>query len=483
MRVADPSGTLRGMLMAMDSALGCRLSLNVLSSNGAASSSLRGSSKFPGGLWDGRVDMGCCSAMPASKSRRTRICACAPSGHSESLPDPPKSSWIQKYLPAEEIREPLPMEDGQHSRLTDAETSRTLIEVNSKGALMLTEDTGEVQQNVILPDVSYLTDEHGDIYFEATDDDDILKSFISDDADETLAQVIIGPDNVEIFREIEASGSSVFNLGLDTVSEDDDLDYDSDEDDLVIFEEEEEDDGDEVTSEMPNDWSHAETMQATHPVYFAQKIAEAVSNSNLDWMDQPSASVIIQGLLRPAFVEEHKLTKKHPSIIDVGSSEGQHIGKQIEVNKEGEIYNDQSQHSGTTFFKLEIISIQLVSACGNQSTVKVQDFHLARPDVIAHSAANILSRLKAGGEKTTQALKALCLRQKGIQVQEASIIGLDSLGFDLRVCSGTQIQTLRFGFKTRATSEFSAEKQTHDLLFPRFQQQQQQWQSAQSRDH
>lgn len=479
--------------MAMDSALGigfhasrCCLSLAVLSANGAASSSLRGCSKFPGGLWDGRGDMGCCSAMSASKSRRRRILACALLGHSESLPDPPKSSWIQSYHPAEEIREPLPIEDGHQARLTDAETARTLIEVNSKGALMLTEDIGEVLQNVILPDVSYLTDEHGDIYFEATDDDDILKNFISDDADETLAQVIIGLDNTGILTEIETSGSSVFNLGLDeVVNEDDDLDYDSEEDGLVIFEdeEEEEDDDDDITSEMSNDWSYAETMQAIHPVYFSQKIVEAVSNSKLDWMDQPSASIIIQGILRPAFVEGHKLTINHPLINDVRSSGGQHLQKHIKVNTEGEMNNSQSQHSETTFFKLEIINIQLVSACGNQSTVKVQDFHLARPDVIAHSAANILSRLKAGGEKTTQALKALCLRHKGIQVQEASLIGLDSLGFDLRVCSGTQIQTLRFAFKTRATSEFSAEKQTHDLLFPRFQQQQQEWQSAQSTDH
>ena len=41
----------------------------------------------------------------------------------------------------------------------------------------------------------------------------------------------------------------------------------------------------------------------------------------------------------------------------------------------------------------------------------------ARPDAIAHSAAKIVSRLKAGGEKTTQALKSLCWRQKGIQVE------------------------------------------------------------------
>ncbi|KAK8967268.1 hypothetical protein KSP40_PGU003991 [Platanthera guangdongensis] len=99
---------------------------------------------------------------------------------------------------------------------------------------------------------------------------------------------------------------------------------------------------------MSNDWSHAETMQATHPVYFAQKISEAVSHANLDWMDQPSASIIIQGLLKPAFVEEHKLSKKLPLTDNAGSSKGQHPGKHIKDNVEGEIDNDQSLHSSTT---------------------------------------------------------------------------------------------------------------------------------------
>ncbi|KAK8970046.1 hypothetical protein KSP40_PGU016353 [Platanthera guangdongensis] len=403
--------------------------------------------------------------------------------HSESLPNSPKNSWMQNYHPSEDIREPLPVDNGELARLTDAETARTLIEVNSAATLMLTEDAGEVRQNIICPDVPYLTDESGDIYFEASNNDGNLRNFTSEDADDTLVQVIIGLDNLELLTEIGASGSSAFSFGVDEViSEDDDLDYDSEEDDLVIFEEEEEDD-DDVISEMSNDWSQAETMQATHPVYFAQKIAEAVSHANLDWMDQPSASIIIQGLLKPAFVEEHKLSKKLPLTDDAGSSKGQHPGKHIKDNVERFIDNDQSLHSSTTFLKLEIINIQLVSACGNQSTVKVQDFHQARPDVIAHSAPNILSRLKAGGEKTTLALKALCWRYKGIQVEEASIIGLDSAGFDLRVCSRRQIQTLRFAFKTRATSEFSAEKLTYDLLFPRFLQQQQKRELAQSRDH
>lgn len=53
----------------------------------------------------------------------------------------------------------------------------------------------------------------------------------------------------------------------------------------------------------------------------------------------------------------------------------------------------------------------------SQTWVELEDFRRARPDAIAHSAAKIMARVKAGGEKTTQALKSLCWRCKGIQVE------------------------------------------------------------------
>jgi hypothetical protein len=49
--------------------------------------------------------------------------------------------------------------------------------------------------------------------------------------------------------------------------------------------------------------------------------------------------------------------------------------------------------------------------------VSTQEFWDAKPDVIAHSAANIISRLKAGGEKITQALKSLCWKNLGLQIE------------------------------------------------------------------
>lgn len=59
----------------------------------------------------------------------------------------------------------------------------------------------------------------------------------------------------------------------------------------------------------------------------------------------------------------------------------------------------------------------LFCLCFLQNFVDIEDFMKAQPDAIVHSAAKIISRVKSGGEKTTQALKSLCWRCKGIQVE------------------------------------------------------------------
>ncbi|MFS7902740.1 putative hem oxygenase HugZ-like superfamily [Helianthus anomalus] len=155
-------------------------------------------------------------------------------------------------------------------------------------------------------------------------------------------------------------------------------------------------------------------------------------------------------------------------------------------NLEEELQKDQVSGNETSYYKLEFVKIHLISAHGNQR---------AKPDAIAHSAPKIISRLKSGGEKTTLALKSLCWRWKGLQVEvtsahfmflclptlcrrflmmiicvynqvltyirceEVAVIGVDSLGFDVRVCSGRQVQTLRFAFKKRVNM---LPKQSHD---------------------
>ncbi|KAK4436268.1 hypothetical protein Salat_0790500 [Sesamum alatum] len=410
------------------------------------------------------------------------------------------SGWVkqsakpQRYHPFEEIAESELLRNGD-ARLTPAQTTRTIIEVNSKATLLFSGLVNEDGDNIFWSDLPYVTDEHGNIYFRVKNDEDILQNLATE---ETFVQVIIGLDSAEMISEMEALGHSEIDFGIEELENEDSYDDDNDEDadddgeDEDNYEKDwvaildEEDQGEEFDEPL-GDWAKLETMGSSHPMYFAQKLAEVVSDAPLDYMDQPSTGLALQGLLRPAFVEEHSVIQKHTSGTECNDIDANHIaGKQIQegvlqINGQGkekelaqgnvsraeELEKDETLGNGYVFYELEMIKIELISPLGDQSFLEIEDFRRARPDAIAHSAAKIISRLKAGGEKTTRALKSLCWRCKGIQVEECVLIGVDSLGFDLRVCSGRQVQTLRFAFKKRASSEYSAERQLNDLLFPK----------------
>ncbi|KAG4991447.1 hypothetical protein AAZX31_09G118400 [Glycine max] len=417
----------------------------------------------------------------------------ASSEHLGSAQDPVKKNEKPSYHPFEEVSVST-SENSEDATLTTAETSRTIIEVNSKATLMFSSlISDEFHENIIWPDLPYLTDEHGNIYFQVKNGEDILQSLTSEN---NFVQVIVGINSMEMISEMDLSGPSEIDFGIEEIDEEDtedldDSDEDEDEDEnedydsewVAVFSDDEQEDDDETLA----DWAKLESMQSSHPMYFAKKLAEIASDDPVDWMEQPPACVAIQGVIRPAFVEEHSTIQKHLSanqssdtdksrsieskgenigvinghVLNSGSS-GDNAAQQVENNENSVIPSCE-----TSFYKLEMIKIQVFSAQGQPTALELEDYMNAQPDIIAHSASKIISRLKADGEKTLEALKSLCWRCKGIQVEEAQLICLDSLGFDVRVCSGTQIQTLRFTFKKRATSEYSAERQLNDILFPR----------------
>ncbi|XP_043691970.1 uncharacterized protein At3g49140-like isoform X2 [Telopea speciosissima] len=471
-----------------------------------------------------RLIDGCSFTMRNSLHPRTRVRATEE--YSSSASDPLESNGRQNYHPYEEIAEST-SQDGGDARLTAAETTRTLIEVNTEATLMFSAlINDEVHENIFLPELPYVTDEHGnwysqfsagalklcgissDIYFRVNNDEGILDTLVSEN---NFVQVIIGLDTAEMLSEMDLAGPTDIDFGIEEITEgdgddiddddedDDDDDDDEDEDDWVAILEDEE--GESDSDEALGDWAKLETMRSSHPMYFASQLAEAASDLPMDCIDQPPAGLAIQGLLRPAFAEEHPLIEKHISGNKSCKDDQNQVGKidklegigmvnahhhESASSKDGSVWADGLEKAervrpGTSFFKLEMIKIELISSHGHQTAVDVNDFQKARPDAIAHSAAQIISRLKDGGEKITQALKSLCWRCKGIKVEEVTVVGVDSLGFDLRVCSGTQVQNLRFAFNTRATSEYSAERQLHDLLFPRVQQAQK-WQQAHQKE-
>ncbi|XP_022984669.1 uncharacterized protein At3g49140-like [Cucurbita maxima] len=416
-----------------------------------------------------------------------------------SASDPIKQNRRLQYHPSEEFVKSI-TEIAEDVRPTSAETTRTIIEVNSKATLMfagLIND--EVQENIIWPDLPYVTDEHGNIYFQVKSTEETLQNLNSEN---NFVQVLIGLDSMEMIDELELFGPSEVEFGYEEL--DDEVTNDGDDEDEDDDGEDDDDDADDeydrdwvsviddeddqnYSDETLGDWAKLETMRSSHPMHFANKLSESASDDPIDCMEEPPATLLIQGFLRPAFSEEHTVIQRHLSSRH--SSNGDiHEAQKLEDNLEnrGRI-NHQGHESSSSkdglnmvdglaenipvkdasFYRLEMIKVQLCTGHAHPSNIEIEDLMKAQPDAIGRTAEKIISRLKAGGEKTKQALKSLCWRCKGIQVEEAVINGIDSLGFDVRVCSGTQVQTLRFAFDTRATSEFSAEKQLDDLLFPR----------------
>lgn len=105
-------------------------------------------------------------------------------------------------------------------------------------------------------------------------------------------------------------------------------------------------------------------------------------------MEQPPASLAIQGLIRPAFIEEHSVIRKHLSDHKNSNLDGNQVGENVEDNIEEldringhkteagssedssnwaeDLEQSEIPTNGATFYKLEMIRLQLFSSNGNQ---------------------------------------------------------------------------------------------------------------------
>lgn len=52
-----------------------------------------------------------------------------------------------------------------------------------------------------------------------------------------------------------------------------------------------------------------------------------------------------------------------------------------------------------------------------QTSIEVQEFCDGEPDILAHCSAAIIDRMNSAGNKTEEALKALCRREKSLEVE------------------------------------------------------------------
>ncbi|XP_052208489.1 uncharacterized protein At3g49140 isoform X1 [Diospyros lotus] len=363
--------------------------------------------------------------------------------YSDSVPD--SSNYVRNhgYHPLEELKAQKLVRD---TKLTPAEIARTTVEGNSSALLVFPYMVHcEPHEHISWAEFQYVIDEYGDIFFEIFDNENILQ----DRGANNPVNVLIGMDITTYEnRKVAATGYNVAEI--DTT------------DDILLndgyFEVE-----DTEMSDIPVQWGMpTDAGNGVHPIYFAKCLTKAVNMEHAAKMDHPSNGVSIVGCLRPAFMDEELYLQR---IFSGEDSDGY-----TSEWKDGEVWglrtDGQGKRSGSTLYRLEIMRIELFSVYGVQASIGLQDFQEAEPDVLVHSTSAIVEHFSEQGIRCNFALKALC-KKKGLCVEAANLIGVDSLGMDVRILSGVEVQTHRFPFKVRATSEGAAVKQIHQLLFPR----------------
>lgn len=397
------------------------------------------------------------------------------SDYSDSVPESSKYVGSQGYHPLEELKD---REKKRDMRLTDAEIARTTVEANTKALLVLPGRVHcEPHGHVSWVESQYVIDDYGDIFFELSDDLNILQ----DRAASNPMTVIIGTDSP--FYGDNRVLTSNFSHILDGENSDE-----------ILFVDDYDEIGDTEITDTLIKWGMPATLRNIHPLYFAKCLTKAVHTMYGSRMDRPSNALSIVGFLRPAFIDEVSYIRPlfhHEDDQDYSSDwrdeaekeEEQVAGMYGYIDGERGGWNSNTGSStSSTLYKLEIMTMELLSIYGHRSIISSQDFQDAEPDILAHSASAIIERFNEYGIHNSIALQTLCRKRKGLNVEGARLIGVDRLGMDVRVFSGMEARTLRFSFTARATSESAAEKKIKRMLFPRYQRKSSRTPSDESRD-
>ncbi|CAL1404638.1 unnamed protein product [Linum trigynum] len=357
-----------------------------------------------------------------------------------SFPDSPSYTSARGYHPLEEVmvsrRRPEP-------QLTPAEIARTTVEANSSALVVFPGIVHrEPHEEITWAELQYVVDDYGDIYFEIFDDKNVLR----DRQAINPVNAFIGMD-VPIYENRRvASDYDIFS-----VRDADDIPMDNDFFPIMDYK----------ASDVPVDWGMPDTCTWVHPIHFAKCLSKAIDTEHGIKKGYPSNGVSIVGCLRSAFDDEEAYFR---SVCYSEDSDGYSSD-----SRDGEIPNLSSKKDvsrASTIYRFEIISIEIFSVYGTQKPIGFSEFQNAEADVLLNCVSTILERLDDRGIDLDSALKALC-KKKGIDSEEAHLIGVDSLGLDVRISSGVEVRTHRFPFKVHARSEVAAEKQIHQLLFPR----------------
>lgn len=432
------------------------------------------------------------------------------------------------YHPLEEVNECEKPGRGD-MRLTDAEIARTTVEANHRAFVLFSGMVHrEPHKDISRIELQYIVDDYGDIYIELDNNENILRSPRASNP----VNVFIGLDVDDIHRYGEQDIAAAEDLnkinnedigGIDNKDDEEERNSISSRDDSSISESSR--DGEKLdTANTVHPINFAEKIAKVVSTDYFEKMDRPSNAICIIGLLRP-AYVEEESYLRKFlyglsyssgddnYTEEDEVSSgsgepsspydtvrdsrpaESPSIVELenmSDSRDLDVTDSILSDKlftESSIPQDddpdlvsmmlpedgvpwelgsEESDMNSSIYKLDILSIQLVSVYGNQSIVSLEDFQHAEPDILVYSASKIIDRVDNGGGKTKRALRSLLWKRKGIHVEEAFLIGVDSLGVDIRVHCGAEVHTVRIAFDCRANSGDAAEKQLRRLLFPRF---------------
>ncbi|XP_047333395.1 uncharacterized protein At3g49140-like isoform X2 [Impatiens glandulifera] len=354
---------------------------------------------------------------------------------SDSVPS--SSSYINNhgYHPHEEIKACKRL---RKSKLTLAESAKTAVEANNSAVLIFPSSVHcEPFEGPSWVESEYFTNDFGDIFFEIFDDQNILEDVGACNP----VNVLIGMD-MSMYKNKRLSGLEDIPLEDAPLIEE------------YYLESEEDDDSE---TEISSEWGMPMNIRSEiHPIYFSKCLVKSIEANYAKEMESPSNGISIKGRLMPIIEEELYLRR---IVNDLGES-----CLDLRDNESSKLF-EAVQRRLSIFYRLEITEIQLFSVYGVQSRVDLLEFYEAKTDPLVYSMLDIIEPFNERGNECNSALKSLC-KKKGLIAENASLIGVDSLGMDVRILSGTEVQTHRFPFKAKVRSEAAAEKQIRHLLFP-----------------
>ena len=101
------------------------------------------------------------------------------------------------------------------------------------------------------------------------------------------------------------------------------------------------------------------------------------------------------------------------------------------------------------FYRLELLDVYFVGGFAAMDWVGAEQYLAARPDPLAEAAAGILAHMN---RDHADALLTFARVLGQVEADEASMVGVDRLGFKLRVRSRDRLQSVRIAFPREVTS-------------------------------